>query len=93
LKNGEYVLLTNQDSVIGIVTGFENQTLNHGLFHWLGVKAFKDGDLSLSQLANLLGLNRLNTIEILGHLNIPIADYDLSEDLKTLNILLDERNC
>ena len=57
------------------------------LTHIISLKAFKNGELSLGQLARKLGVNKHETIGLLGELNIPFADYDLAEDLETLNEL------
>ena len=58
-------------------------TLTHTIF----IKAFKNGELSLGQLASKLGINKHEALNLLGEFNIPFADYDLAEDLETLNKL------
>lgn len=56
----------------------------------MALKAFQSGDLSLGQLSKVLGKNKHATLELLGELNIPFADYDLQEDLQTLDELFAE---
>lgn len=51
------------------------------------IQAFKDGDLSLGQLAETLGMNKHEALKLLGELNIPFADYDLDKDLETIDKL------
>lgn len=51
------------------------------------LNAFKNGDISLSQLAKLFNQNLESTISLLGDVNIPIADYTIKEELSTLNKL------
>lgn len=51
------------------------------------IEAFKDGEISLGQLAETLGMNKHEALELLGELKIPFADYDLDEDLETIDKL------
>ena len=51
------------------------------------VLSFKEGKLSIGQLARELRMNKHQTLALLGKLNIPFANYDLAEDLKTLDEL------
>lgn len=51
------------------------------------LKALTNGELSLGQFASKLGINKLETLKLLGEFNIPLADYDIAEDLETLNEL------
>ena len=52
------------------------------------IKAFQEGELSFGQLSKALSKNHHETMKLLGSLNIPIADYDLEEDLKIVDLLL-----
>ena len=52
------------------------------------IKAFQEGELSFGQLSKALSKNHHETMKLLGSLNIPIADYDLEEGLKTVDLLL-----
>ena len=63
------------------------KTQELSLMPWMALKAFETGDLSLGQLANSLGKNKVETLKMLGQLNIPIADYDLQEDLEAIKKL------
>lgn len=51
------------------------------------IKAFKNGDLSLSQLSNSLNQNIETTLKILSDLKIPIANYPIEEELATIDRL------
>jgi predicted HTH domain antitoxin len=84
LEKKEYVLLTEKGIPIGVGAPFDDDVLGGGLKRWLALKAFRNGDLSLSQLAGALGLGRMEALKLLGDLNILIADYDLDEDLETI---------
>lgn len=87
LEQGEYMLVTRRGIPLGVTLPFNEQLMEHGLKSWMAIKAFQSGDLSLGQLAHVLGKNRHATLELLNNLNIPVADYDLQEDLDTLNEL------
>jgi predicted HTH domain antitoxin len=87
LEQGQYVLITRRGVPLGVALPFSDQLLEHGLKNWMALTAFQAGDLSLWQLAKVLGKNRHETLELLGNLKIPVADYDLQEDLDTLDEL------
>jgi len=52
------------------------------------MRAFEKGDLSLGQLADSLGKTKADTLQVLAQFNIPLADYDVQEDLATVEKLL-----
>ena len=85
----EYMLITRRGKPIGVALPFGSHLMEQGLQPWMAIKAFQSGDLSLGQLAASLDKTKSETLAMLGQLNIPIADYDLSEDLETINTLLD----
>lgn len=88
LTKNEYMLITRRGKPLGVALPFTSQLMDNGLKNWMALQAFQAGDLSLGQLANALGKNKHTTLELLGELNIPFADYDLQEDLDTLDTLL-----
>jgi len=64
-----------------------NELIEHNLKAWMALKSFEKGDLSLGQLAENFGKSKIDTMQMLGQLKIPIADYDLQEDLDTVEKL------
>lgn len=60
--------------------------------HTTSLKAFENGELSLGQLASKLGMNKHEALNLLGEFNISFADYDLAEDLETLDLLFPNTN-
>ena len=84
LNNNEYLLLTNKDNAIGLLSSFSDELFEQGFVHWIGIRAFQNGDLTTRQLAGLLKLDIENTIILLNGLNIPIIDYDFNEDIDTI---------
>ena len=87
LSDSEYFLLLNKDNAIGVISTLNDDLFKYGFVQWIGVKAFQNGDLTLRQLAGLLKSDVENTIKLLNALNIPLIDYNFSEDLEAINSL------
>ena len=51
------------------------------------MRSFQAGDLSLGKLAQVFEKSREETMRLLSDLGVPIADYDLADDLETLALL------
>ena len=58
-----------------------------GLKTCLLAHAYADGGLSLGQLARALGKSHTDIANLLTLLNIPVLDYDLTDELETLESL------
>ena len=86
---GDYLLITRRGKPIGVAAAFDDSLLDLGFRNWLTIRAFQAGDLSLGQVAQIFEKPRDATMRMLANLGIPIADYDLTEDLDTLNKLGD----
>lgn len=82
-----YVLITQRGEPLGVALPFSDKLMENGLKTSMAFTAFQEGIISLGQLAKTLGKNKHETLELLGKLNIPFADYDLAEDLQTLDDL------
>lgn len=87
LDRGDYLLITRQGKPIGVAAAFDDTLLDLGFNKWLAIRAFQAGDLSLGQVARIFEKSREATMRLLSDLGIPIADYDLAEDLDTLEQL------
>ena len=88
LQENEYVLLTNKENkAIGLFSSLSDELFEYGFVQWFGIKAFKNGDLTLRQLAGLLKKDIDQTIALLNTFSIPIIDYDFNEDIETLKDL------
>jgi len=84
----DYLLITQKGKPVGVAVPFSHHLMEQGLQSWMSLKAFQSGHLSLGQLATILQKNKSETLKMLGQLNIPIADYDLAEDLQTIEQLI-----
>ena len=87
LDSGDYLLITRHGKPIGIAAAFDDILLDVGFRQWIAIRSFMAGDLSLGQVAQVMGKPREETMRFLSDLGIPIADYELGEDLETLALL------
>ncbi|MCP4699136.1 MAG: type II toxin-antitoxin system Phd/YefM family antitoxin [Gammaproteobacteria bacterium] len=88
LEKDEYLLITRHGEPLGVAIPFSSRLMEQGLERWLALKAFESGDLTLGQLAKALKKSKAETLNTLGQLGISTADYDLAEDLETIEMLL-----
>jgi len=89
-SDNEYMLITKRGDPIGVALPFSHQIMELGLRPWMSLKAYEAGDLSLGQLARVFSKTKPEMLEMLGFLNIVTADYDLQEDLDTIEKLLND---
>jgi len=87
LLSDDYALITRRGQPLGVALPFSDKLMESGLKIWMALTAFQEGNISLGQLAKTLDKNKHETLAFLGELNIPFADYDLAEDLQTLDEL------
>jgi predicted HTH domain antitoxin len=66
----------------------DNEVFEHGFKKWILIKAYKKGDLSLGQLSKALNLSYIDTMQMLGVLGISVIDYDLNDDIETIEKFL-----
>jgi len=88
LNQDDYALITKHGQPVGIALPFSEDLMDHGLKPWYSLKGFQNGDLSLGQLGKALNKNHHETMKLLGFLGIPIADYDLEEDLEAIDKIM-----
>ncbi|MFW6307870.1 MAG: hypothetical protein ACOC08_04415 [Campylobacterales bacterium] len=89
LENDDYTLITKHSTPIGLAVGFDSKALDFGFRNFLALRAFRQGDIGVGELAKVLQKSREETISMLGDMGIPIATYDPSEDEEIINELLD----
>ncbi len=86
----DYLLITRRGQPIGIAAAFDEQILDLGYRKWLALRSFQAGDMSLGQVSRVFEKNKQQMMQLLAELGVPLADYDLQEDLDTI-IALDGR--
>jgi len=85
----ELLFISKRGKPIAVATALDDAVFEHGLKKWILIKAFEKGDLSLGQLAKSLNQSYSQTIDLLNTLKIPLLDYPLEDELKTVENLLD----
>jgi predicted HTH domain antitoxin len=87
IDRGEYLLITRRGKPIGIAAAFDDTLIDLGFRKWIAIRSFQSGDLSLGQTARVFEKSREEMMRLLGELGVPIADYDLAEEVETLERL------
>lgn len=87
-SQNDYALITKHGQPLGLALPFSGSVMDQGLKPWYAIKGFQNGDLSLGQLARVLDKSKHETVRFLGLLGIPLADYDLEEDLRAIDELM-----
>ena len=84
----EYLFISKRGKPIAVAMSLDNEVFDHGFKKWVLIKAYKKGDLSLGQLSKALEQSYSDTMEMLGVLGVAVIDYDLDDELATIEKLL-----
>jgi len=84
----EYLFISKRGKPIAVAMSLDNEVFDHGFKKWVLIKAYKKGDLSLGQLSKALEQSYSDTMEMLGVLGVAVIDYDLDDELSTIEKLL-----
>ena len=84
----DYILTDKKGKAKYLLTNIPEQLPVQGLLRWVGIKAYQNGDLSLGQLAEWFSTDIREMMKILNKINIPVIDYNLDDDLKTIDFKL-----
>ena len=84
----DYLFISKRGKPIAVAMSLDNEVFDHGFKKWILIKAYKKGDLSLGQLSKALKLSYVDTMQMLGALGISVIDYDLDDDINTIEKLL-----
>ena len=83
-----YLFISKRGKPIAVAMSLDNEIFDYGFKKWILIKAYKNGDISLGQLSKALNLSYNDTMEMLGALGIDIINYDIADDLNTIEKLL-----
>ncbi len=83
-----YLFISKRGKPIAVAMSLDNEVFEHGFKKWVLIKAYKKGDLSLGQLSKALELSYLDTMKMLGVLGIAVIDYDLADEIETIEKFL-----
>ena len=86
--SNEYLFISKRGKPIAVAMSLDNEVFDYGFKKWVLIKAYKKGDLSLGQLSKALGQSYQDTMQMLGLLGVDVIDYDLKDDMSTIEKLL-----
>jgi predicted HTH domain antitoxin len=88
LEADEYTMITKRSTPIGLAISFNDSIITEGLKTSLMVDAYKQGLLSLGQVAKALEMPKEKVMKILSVMGIDVIDYDFKDDMKSMRNFL-----
>ena len=88
LEKKEYTLITKRSTPIGIAVSFDDSILANGLQTSLLIEGYKNGLISLGQLAKQLGISKKKAMHLLSMMGIDSIEYDFEEDMQSMSKFL-----
>jgi len=88
LEADEYTMITKRSTPIGLAISFNDTIITEGLKTSLMVDAYKQGLLSLGQVAKALEMPKEKVMKMLSMMGIDVIDYDFEDDIKNLDSFL-----
>jgi len=88
LENKEYAIITKRSNPIGIAVSFDEQILSKGLKNALLIDGYKNGNISLGQLSQEMGISKQKVMKLLSMMGIEVIEYDFNEELNNLDNFL-----
>ncbi len=88
LEQDEYVFITKHGKPIGVAVPLSNDNLCFGLTRATALQAWKQNELSLGKMAELLETNKADLRETLADMNLAVINQDADEAMEEANKLL-----
>lgn len=88
LEADEYTMITKRSKPIGLAISFDDKIVTEGLKTALMADAYKNGYLSLGQVAKALDLPKEKTMKMLSTLGLDVIEYDFADDMKSMDSFL-----
>lgn len=88
LEADEYTMITKRSKPIGLALSFNDSIITEGLKTSLMIDAYKQGLLSLGQVAQALEISKEKTMKLLSSMGIDVVAYDFQDDMKSMDSLL-----
>jgi len=88
LEADEYTMITKRSTPIGLAISFNDSIITEGLKTSIMVDAYKQGLLSLGQVAKALEMPKEKVMKMLSMMGIDVIDYDFKDDIKSLDSFL-----
>ena len=88
LEADEYTMITKRSKPIGLALSFNDSIITEGLKTSLMIDAYKQGLLSLGQVAQALEISKEKVMKLLSSMGIDVVAYDFQDDMKSMDSLL-----
>lgn len=88
LEQDEYVFITKHGKPIGVAVPLSNDNLRFGLTRATALQAWRQGDISLGKMAELLQIDKTELRKTLSMMHISAIDEDVDETVKEAKKLL-----
>ena len=79
LEQNEYVFITKHGKPIGVAVPLTDENLQIGLTRATALQAWRNGDISLGKMAELLAMDKQELRSLLSGMGLPIIDYPIDE--------------
>jgi len=89
LEQDEYVFITKHGKPIGVAVPLSNDNLRFGLTRATALQAWKQGELSLGKMAELLQTDKAELRETLSAMHLPVINESVDDALEEAKKLLD----
>lgn len=90
LEQDEYVFITKRGKPIGVAVPLTDENLQIGLTKATALQAWRNGDISLGKMAELLKMDKHELRHILSGMGLPIIDYPVDEVSAEADFLLQD---
>ncbi len=88
LERNEYVFITKHGKPIGVALPLTDENLSIGLAKAAALQAWRNGDISLGKMAELLEMPKDELRQLLARMNLPVLDYPVDEVADEVDFLL-----
>ncbi len=88
LEADEYTMITKRSKPIGLALSFNDSIITEGLKTSLMIDAYKQGLLSLGQVAQALEISKEKVMKLLSSMGIDVVAYDFQDDMKSMDSFL-----
>ena len=90
LEQNEYVFITKHGKPIGVAVPLTDENLCIGLTKATALQAWRNGDISLGKMAELLKMDKRDLRHLLSLMNLPMIDYPADEVSAEIDFLLQD---
>ena len=88
LEKDDYVFITKHGKPIGVAVPLNNDNLRFGLTGATALQAWKQGDISLGKMAELLGMNKVDLRQTLSSMGLAVLNESPEEAVEEAQHLL-----